>query len=159
MILLFLWLLRTLPHVLNQQINAGADAAFVQQRELFTSKTSQLKQDFFYTQLKLTLVMADELLQGAEGDAGWDIEASVVQSSDLVMFDVVIVSNGQRVAAWGEDNRNIRLTLNDSAFSITIFFSAVNMSFHTSAVIYRHVLVLVLPFLTHFSSSFKKKFF
>lgn len=46
--------------------------------------------------------MADQLLQGAEGDARGDVEASVIQHSDLVMFDGVsglTVPDRQRVAS------------------------------------------------------------
>lgn len=35
----------------------------------------------------LTLVMVDQLLQSDEGDARRDVKASIVQGSDLVMFD------------------------------------------------------------------------
>lgn len=50
--------------------------------------------------------MADQLLQGAEGDAGRDVESPVVQRADLIMFDRVagvgvVVPDGQRVAACG----------------------------------------------------------
>lgn len=46
--------------------------------------------------------MADQVLQGAEGDARRDVEASVVQHSDLVMFDGVSglnVPDRQRIAS------------------------------------------------------------
>lgn len=58
----------------------------------------------FIDRSELTLVMGDHLLQGAEGDSWRDVESSVVQRSDLVMFDRVpsqgvAVPDGQRVAA------------------------------------------------------------
>ena len=37
----------------------------------------------------LTLIVADQLLQGAESDARGDVEAAVVQGADLVMLDRV----------------------------------------------------------------------
>lgn len=48
--------------------------------------------------------MADQLLQGEERVAGGDVEASVVQRADLIMFDRVTrlgveVPDGQRVTA------------------------------------------------------------
>jgi len=51
--------------------------------------------------------MADQLLQGAKGDAGRDVESSVVQRSDFIMFNCVTrlgikVPDRQRVAACGE---------------------------------------------------------
>lgn len=50
--------------------------------------------------------MADQLLQGAKGDAGRDVESAIVQSTDLIMFNCVtrlgiMVPNRQRVAACG----------------------------------------------------------
>lgn len=55
--------------------------------------------------------MADQLLQGSEGDAGRDVESSIVQRSDLIMFDCVsmaiTVPDRQRVAACGETERTL----------------------------------------------------
>ena len=50
--------------------------------------------------------MADQLLQGAEGDTGRDVETSVVQRTNLIMFNCVtsldiVVPDRQRVAACG----------------------------------------------------------
>lgn len=61
---------------------------------------------------ELTLVMAHQLLQGSEGDAGRDVESSIVQRSDLIMFNCVsrmsiAVPDGQRVAACGEIERTV----------------------------------------------------
>lgn len=41
------------------------------------------------TQLRLTLVMLDQVVQRVEGVARRDVESSLVQSPDLVMFDAV----------------------------------------------------------------------
>lgn len=52
--------------------------------------------------------MADQLLEGGEGDPGRDVESSIVQCSDLVMFDSVsglTVSDGQRVASCSNTQR------------------------------------------------------
>lgn len=51
--------------------------------------------------------MADQLLQSAEGDARWDVESSVVQRTDLIMFNCVAglriaVPDRQRVASCGK---------------------------------------------------------
>lgn len=59
---------------------------------------------------ELTLVMGDQLLQRAEGVAGRDVESSIVQRTDLIMFNCVTiltitVSDRQRVAACGETER------------------------------------------------------
>lgn len=56
---------------------------------------------------ELTLVMADQLLQGAEGVARRDVESSIVQCTDLIMFHCVTrmdiaVPDRQRVAACGK---------------------------------------------------------
>lgn len=50
--------------------------------------------------------MADQLLQGAEGDSRGDVESSVVQGPNLIMFNCVPslrvqVPDGQGVAACG----------------------------------------------------------
>ena len=60
--------------------------------------------------MELTLVMADQVLQGGEGDARGDVEASVVQRADLIMLDGfpalgVRVLDGQGVAACGRKQR------------------------------------------------------
>lgn len=57
--------------------------------------------------------MADELLQGGEGDPGGDVEPSVVQRSDLIMFDGVAgagvaVPDGQGVASCGKQFLRLR---------------------------------------------------
>lgn len=54
--------------------------------------------------------MADQLLQGAKGDAGRDVEPSVVQCPNLIMFHCVTrlsvaIPDRQRVAACGERER------------------------------------------------------
>lgn len=59
---------------------------------------------------KLTLVMADQLLQGAEGDAGRDVESSIVQRTDFIMFHCVTsldiaVPDRKRVTACGRRER------------------------------------------------------
>lgn len=57
---------------------------------------------------RLTSVMADQLLQRAEGDPRRDVEPSVVQRSDLVVFDGVsggTVPDGQRVASCAQTYR------------------------------------------------------
>lgn len=51
--------------------------------------------------------MADQLLQGAKGDAGRDVEPSVIQCTDLIMLHCVtrlrvMVPDRQRVAACGK---------------------------------------------------------
>ena len=51
--------------------------------------------------------MADQVQQGAEGDAGRDVEPSIVQHTDLIMFHCVSgprvpVPDRQGVAACGE---------------------------------------------------------
>lgn len=54
--------------------------------------------------------MADQLLQGAEGVAGRDVESSVVQRTDLIMFYCVTgldiaVPDRQRVASCSKSER------------------------------------------------------
>lgn len=41
----------------------------------------------FLDSSELTLVMADQLQQGGEGVSGRDVEASIVQRTDLIMFN------------------------------------------------------------------------
>lgn len=52
--------------------------------------------------ISLTLIVTNKLLQGTESDAWRDVEAAIVQSADLVMFDcvrlAVAVPHRQRVA-------------------------------------------------------------
>lgn len=58
---------------------------------------------------ELTFVMDDQLLQGGEGVAWGDVESSVVQRADLIMFHCVTgwitVPDRQGVAACGKRER------------------------------------------------------
>lgn len=51
----------------------------------------------------LTLVVADQILQGVEGDTWGNIETAIIQRTDLIMFHsvpcLVAVSDRQRVAS------------------------------------------------------------
>lgn len=71
--------------------------------------------------------MADQLLQGAEGDSRGDVESSVVQGPNLIMFNGVPglrvqVPDGQGVAACG--TKQLFYSMVDFFFYISIFCSS-----------------------------------
>lgn len=56
---------------------------------------------------KLTAIVIDQMLQGAELRARGDVEAAAVQLPDLVVlhvqpFGVVVVQHRQAVGTWGQ---------------------------------------------------------
>lgn len=64
--------------------------------------------------------MADQLQQGAEGDPRRDVEATIVQHSDLVMFDGVYcltVSDRQRVASCTQTQTTVDISSWDACDS------------------------------------------
>lgn len=100
-------------HVLNTS-PLGVSVGSGQQGVLFDASNRIVSTTGFQGGLRLfhrrlTSVMADQLLQRGEGDPRRDVESSVVQRSDLVVFDGVsgrTVSDGQRVASCAQTYNN-----------------------------------------------------
>lgn len=89
----------------------GEELKWQQLLNLKTKTHSCEEIKWFTGSSELTLVMADQLLQGAEGVSGRDVESSIVQCTDLIMFNCVTrpditVPDGQRVAAYCKTERN-----------------------------------------------------
>lgn len=94
----------------KQLVNKTTKTLGCEELKSFSDKLSG-NQSEFWQYSGLTLVMVDQLLQGAEGVAGRDVEPSVVQRTDLIMFNSVTglsikVPDRQGVAACSKRERN-----------------------------------------------------